>query len=216
MTVAALYDVHANLPALEAVLADGAAEADAIVFGGDLVAGAWPRETLALAQSFGDRAHFVRGNWERYLAERRDHPAIAWLLERVDANDLDWPATLSLDGALYCHATPSSDEQVAVPTLREADWDAFAEPFVVCGHTHLQYDASRDGRRVVNPGSVGNPTIRPTAWWALIDGDHVALRSSDYDTEATADAMEGTGWRWLDFVDELRSPYTLEQIEELL
>jgi predicted phosphodiesterase len=216
MTVAALYDVHANLPALEAVLGDGAGEADAIVFGGDLVSGAWPRETLDLARSLGERAHFVRGNWERYLAERRDHPAVAWLLERLDPGELDWPATLSIGDTLYCHATPASDEQVALPQWRDEDWAPFTEPFVVCGHTHIQFDVSRDDRRVVNPGSVGNPTIRPAAWWALIDGEDVELRTTEYDTKAAAAAMDATGWEWLGFADELRSPYSLEQIRETL
>jgi len=71
--VAALYDVHGNVRALEAVLAD-VGEVDAFVFGGDLIAGAWPRSTLELALSLGERAHFIRGNWERILVEPRDHP----------------------------------------------------------------------------------------------------------------------------------------------
>jgi len=216
MTVAALYDVHANAPALAAVLADGAADADAVVFGGDLVAGAWPRETLELARSLGDRAHFVRGNWERYVAERRDHAAVAWLLERVEPDELDWPSSLLLDGVLYVHATPQRDDAIVLPQWRDDDWEPFTAPFTVCGHSHIQYDVARDGRRIVNPGSVGNPTVRPAAWWALIDGDDVELRTTDYDTDATAAAMGETGWDWLGFVDELRNPYSLEQIRETL
>ena len=216
MSVAALYDVHANLPALEAVLADGAGDADAIVFGGDLVAGAWPRETLDLARSLGDRAHFVRGNWERYLVERRDHDAVAWLLERVEPEEVDWPASLTLDDALYVHASPRADDDIVLPQWRDEDWEPFAAPFTVCGHSHIQYDVARDGRRVVNPGSVGNPTVRPAAWWAVIDGGDVELRATEYDTVATADAIAESGWEWLGFVDELRSPYSLEQIREAL
>lgn len=216
MTVAALYDVHANVRALEAVLADGAADADAVVFGGDLVVGAWPRETLDIAMSLGERARFVRGNWERLLVDGSVSEPAAWVRERLDGADVDWPFSLSLDGALYVHATPRRDDEIALPSLREADWAPFTAPFVVCGHSHIQFDVTRDGRRVVNPGSVGNPTIRPAAWWAVVHGEDVELRTTDYDTLATADAMDATGWRWLDFAEELRHPYTLERIVELL
>jgi predicted phosphodiesterase len=215
MTVAALFDVHANAPALEAVLADGAAEADAVVFGGDLVCGAWPRETLELALSLGDRAHFVRGNWERLVVEQSPKQPTPWLRERIGDTDVDWPFALTLDDVLYVHATPRRDDELVVPGI-DRGWDAFTEPFVVCGHSHIQYDVTLDGRRIVNPGSVGNPTVRPAAWWALIDGDDVELRTTEYDTEATAAAMAAAGWEWLGFVDELRSPYSLRQIQESL
>jgi predicted phosphodiesterase len=212
MTVAALYDVHANVRALEAVLADGAGDADVVVFGGDLVAGPWPAETLELARSLGERARFVRGNWERALVEGSDAEPVAWLRERLGGADLDWPFSVEIGGALYLHATPRRDDEIALPSLREDDWALFTETFVVCGHTHVQFDVTRDGCRVVNPGSVGNPTVRPAAWWALVDGDDVELRTTDYDTAATADAMDVTGWRWLNLADELRSPYSLDQI----
>ena len=136
--------------------------------------------------------------------------------ERLDGADVDWPLSLTLDGVLYVHATPRSDEEIVVPQWRDDDWDSFTVPFTVCGHSHIQFDLMRDGRRVVNPGSVGNPTVRPAAWWALIEGDEVELRATDYDTEATAAAMAATGWEWLGFVDELRSPYSLEQIRATL
>lgn len=216
MTVAALYDVHGNVYALEAVLADGAGDADAVVFGGDLVLGAWPRETLALARSLGLQAHLVRGNWERLLADGSTSQPEAWVRERLDGADLGWPPSVTLDGVLYVHATPRRDDEVVVPGL-ERGWDAFdevQERVVVCGHSHVQFDVVRNGRRIVNPGSVGNPTVRPTAWWALLDGEEVELRTTDYDTESVASAMAATGWQWLDFVDELRSPYSLEQVLE--
>jgi predicted phosphodiesterase len=215
MTVAALFDVHANLPALEAVLADGAADADAIVFGGDLVAGAWPRETLDRARSLGDRAQFIRGNWERYLVDEPDEPVIAWLRERVDPAEVEWPASLSLDGVLYCHATPRRDDEAVLPQVERSPWESFDvdERLVVCGHTHVQFDVVRNGRRIVNPGSVGAPSLRAAAWWALI-GDDVELRATDYDTEGTAAAMAETGWESLGFgfSDTLRAPSSLEQI----
>ena len=131
---------------------------------------------------------------------------------------LSWPATLTLDGALYCHATPRSDTEVVTPRHREPLWaEVLAgvdEEIVVCGHFHYQYDERRGGHRVVNPGSVGNPTVRPTAWWACLDSGDVELRTTDYDTRATAEAWRASGFPRTDFADELIEPYSLEQLLE--
>lgn len=213
--VAALYDVHGNVRALEAVLAD-AGDVDAYVFGGDLVAGAWPKSTLDLALSLGDRAHFIRGNWERYLVEPRDHATLNWLRDQLHGYDLDWPETLTLDGALYCHATPRSDEELVLPQWEKSDWGAFRGSLVVCGHTHVQFEVERDGTRIVNPGSVGNPTVRATAWWAIVDGGDVELRTTDYDAAAASAEMRTSGFPQTDFADELLEPYTVERVLELL
>lgn len=220
MKVAALYDVHGNVPALEAVLADGAAEADAIVFGGDLIWGAWPRETLELARSLGGRARFIMGNTDRRSLTDDDDPSGLWVQERLDEEDrsfvLSWPLTLPLDGALYCHGTPRSDTEVVTPVSPESFWQevlaGVAEEIVVCGHFHYQYDERHGGHRVVNAGSVGNPTVRPVAWWAMLDGGQVELRTTEYDTRATAQAWLETGFPRTDFVDELLEPESFEQL----
>jgi predicted phosphodiesterase len=213
--VAALYDVHGNVRALEAVLAD-AGDVDAYVFGGDLVAGAWPRPTLDLALSLGERAYFLRGNWERYLVEPRDHPTLNWLRDQLHGYDVAWPETLELDGALYCHATPRGDEELVLPQWKRSDWSAFTGPLVVCGHTHVQFDFRHDGTRIVNPGSVGNPTVRATAWWAVIDDGEVELRSTDYDTVAASAEMRTSGFPRTDFADELLEPLSVEGILEIM
>ena len=198
MRVAALYDVHGNLPALEAVLADLPSNVDAIVFGGDLVWGPWPRECLALAESLGDPARFVRGNCETLvLVGSGEH---AWARNQLDDDQLRrvaaWPATLTLDvdglgRTLFCHATPRSEDEILFAESPVARWaDAVGgvvERTVVCGHTHLQYDRELCGHRVINPGSVGAPTVRPVAWWALL-GPEVELRTTSYDTEGTIEA----------------------------
>jgi putative phosphoesterase len=196
LTIAALYDVHGNLPALESVLAEAEDAADVVVFGGDLVWGPWPSECLQCAERLGDRARLLRGNCEGLVLDGAS-VAHSWARERLSvaerARIATWPATLALDveglgPTLFCHATPRSDEKVLTPESPERAWaDALAgvqEKVVVCGHTHLQFDRELGGRRVVNPGSVGAPTIRPVAWWALL-GPEVELRTTAYDTEAT-------------------------------
>jgi predicted phosphodiesterase len=218
--VAALYDVHGNAPALEAVLAE--VDADIVLFGGDLVWGAWPRETLALARSTGERGRFIMGNTDRGALTDREDASAVWVQERLSDEErmfvLSWPATLSLDGVLYCHATPRSDTEIVAPMSSEERWaDVLAgvdETTVVCGHIHYQYDEQRAGHRVVNPGSVGNPTIRATAWWAVLDGGRVELQTTDYDTRATAAAWRATGFPRADFADELLEPFSLERLME--
>jgi diadenosine tetraphosphatase ApaH/serine/threonine PP2A family protein phosphatase len=217
VTTAALYDVHGNLPALEAVLAE-TDDADAIVFGGDLIWGPWPRECLELALSLGNRARFVLGNTDRMAVASSDASS-SWVRERLSAQQLEvvraWPPTLELDGVLYCHATPRSDEEIVFPISSEERWAEVLEgveaSVVVCGHTHVQYDETHTGRRVVNPGSVGNSTDRATACWALT-GPEIELRTSDYDTVGTAAAMRATGFPLVDFADELIEPRTREQL----
>ena len=220
MRVVALCDIHGNVHALEAVLAE--VDADAFVFGGDVVWGAWPRETLELAQSLGDRAHFLSGNMDRIALANREDESTLYVQERLSEEQQAfvraWPATVSLDGVLYCHATPRSDEEIVTPFSDEERWhevlEGVKEETVVCGHIHYQYDERHADRRVVNPGSVGLPTIRAAAWWAVFDGGEVELRTTDYDIERTAAELRATGFPRPDFAAELVQPRSLEQLRE--
>ena len=189
MRVAALYDVHAMPRALEAVLAEvEGAQVDAILFGGDVICGPLPRETLELVRSV--EAQYVRGNCERdpdeWLRQKLDSETIAWA--RV------WPATVELDGVLYCHATPTSD----MPILTEASsQERFDEAlagvrarFVVAGHTHMQF---RRGR-FVNAGSVGMPYEGDVAaFWAIV-GEDVEFRQTSFDVERAVAEIRTSGW----------------------
>src|SRR4051812_22209434 len=70
MRIAALYDIHGNLPALDAVLADvQAADAELIVIGGDVVPGPLPRETLDRLLRLDTPTRFIRGNGDRVVRE---------------------------------------------------------------------------------------------------------------------------------------------------
>ena len=200
LRVAALYDVHGNLPALEAVLSEGDLEAaDVVVFGGDVVWGPWPSETLDRAEALGTRALFLHGNCEALVSNGASE-AHAWARDRLRADQLEtisgWPLTLSLDvdglgPVLFCHATPRSADEILTPASSEAAWAAALagteERIVVCGHTHVQLDFAVGGVRVVNPGSVGAPTGKAAAWWALL-GPGVELRITGYDTDAAVEA----------------------------
>jgi putative phosphoesterase len=208
--VAALNDIHGNLPALEAVLAEVEQEQpDAIVFGGDIIAGPMPRETLELVRAL-DRAQLIRGNADRMALEfrrglRRDAQGLEdWVAEQLTDEGAEYleslPLTLTLEvdglgATCFCHATPRDDEEIF--TERDPD-DVVAgmlagteESTVVCGHTHMQVDRHVDRWRMVNAGSVGMPyEHEPGARWALL-GPDVELRRTEYDRENAARRLRG-------------------------
>ena len=189
MKVAALYDVHGMPWALEAVLA-ALGDADAIVFGGDILGGPFPERAVELARSVD--ARFVRGNAER-------EPS-AWDRERVPADHLTWLATLPLtetvDGVLYCHAAPDDDLPITtVFTPDETLRERFGSGTVVIGHTHHQFDRRLGDLRVVNAGSVGMPYEgEVAAFWALLDGGEPELRATPFDVERAIAEVEASGW----------------------
>ena len=122
--LAALYDIHWNLPALEAVLADASeAGADHWLLGGDYGAWSpWPQETIALLQTLPSTT-WIRGNGERWVRELPwDRPDVAEMLENYDSgfgNDEGWLYSLQAqaehDGVLYVHGSPFSDVESFAP-----------------------------------------------------------------------------------------------------
>jgi predicted phosphodiesterase len=204
MRVAALYDVHGNLPALEAVLADPRlADADLIVSGGDLLAGPMPSACLDLLLGYGSRVRFVRGNADRNVLERVEAFGGAWCAAELGPDRLaavaEWPLTVELDvagGATFCHATPRFDDDLVTRLTPDDELAGVLEgtptPLVVAGHTHIQADRLAGGHRFVVAGSVGRPYEgRRGAFWALL-GDDVELLRTDYDIESAAAAIRAT------------------------
>jgi putative phosphoesterase len=210
MRIAVLYDIHGNLPALEAVLADVRHErVDSIVIGGDVVPGPMPRECLDLLRRLEIPAHFIPGNGERVtLAQRRGEDraevpvafreVIRWNAQQLTDEDArwiaSWPKTITLDDVLFCHASPRNDVDVFTrQTPEEKVAPLFAnvrERLVVCGHTHMQYDRTVGKTRVVNAGSVGMSFQRPGAFWLLLGP--VELRRTDYDLASAAQRIKAS------------------------
>ena len=197
--VAVICDVHGNLPALEAVLAEVASlEVDRIVCGGDVVAGPFPRECLDRLLALD--AVFVRGNADR-LPETV--PGSGWVAERLGPLSLDFlralPESVSLDGVLYCHGSPRSDEEILTlvsPDERfRAALEGVSERLVVGGHTHVQFIREVDGIRFANAGSVGMPYEgRTGAFWGLVDGEEIELRHTPYAVEAAMATIRASGY----------------------
>jgi len=217
MRVAALYDIHGNLPALEATLSEvDAGGFDAIVVGGDVALGPMPRETLELLSARGPWVRFVRGNCDRDMAaapDGRPQPGgawegrLRWAVEQITPDQRALlgaiPPTLALEidglgAVLFCHGTPRSDDEIVTrhtPDDRVLEvLTEVRERVVVCGHTHVQFDRHIGERRLVNAGSVGLPYEgRPGAYWAAL-GPDVELRRTPYDLERAVQAMRASGF----------------------
>jgi predicted phosphodiesterase len=202
--LALLYDVHGNLPALEAVLRDcSAAGATRYLLGGDYAAwGAWPRETVERLHSLD--ATWLRGNVDRWLVDDSDAPkAVApalglcrELLGEAHVHELAGLPESHADGdVLYVHGSPLSDIKSFLPEPSGADGELLAGARarrLVFGHTHIQFSREGPGGvELVNPGSVGMPFDGDhRAAYALVAADGtLELRRVDYDWRASVAAV---------------------------
>jgi diadenosine tetraphosphatase ApaH/serine/threonine PP2A family protein phosphatase len=199
---ALLYDIHGNLPALEAVVADARAQgAEDFVLGGDYaLTGAWPQECLKTLEGL-DAGTWIRGNTERWLEDPSDapgdelvHRAIEYCRRQLKVKWVerlyDLPPSQPLEGALVCHASPRDDILTFMPEPTGADRELLSntgEQVILFGHSHLQFTRpAEDGRLLVNPGSVGLPFDgdRRAAYALWYGGTDVELRRVAYDADA--------------------------------
>jgi putative phosphoesterase len=199
-SVATLYDIHGNLAALEAVLAEVPEDAT-IVIGGDVVAvGPQPAETLERLRGLSDRVLWLRGNTDRELTPGEPGLAPPGVLDATrDALSEEQiaflhglPPTLRLGDVLYCHASPRNDVDIFTERTPEERiaflFEGLDAAVVVCGHTHMQFERTIGGTRVINSGSVGAPyEDEPGAYWTL---DLVRRRTPYAGAELTASREE--------------------------
>ena len=218
MRIAALYDIHANLPALEAALEDvRRAQVDQIVIGGDVLPGPMPRETLACLMDMDFPVQYIYGNGEIAVLETLAgkepiqvpepyRPIIRWNAQQLGPEHQrlmrDWAKTLRLDipgigNVLFCHATPRNEsecftrltpEDHLLPMFEEID-----AALVVCGHTHMQFDRMVGKVRVVNAGSIGMPFGEPGADWLLL-GPDIQLQHTSYNLADAAERIRATNY----------------------
>jgi predicted phosphodiesterase len=204
---ALLYDIHGNLPALEAVIDDARdAGADDFVLGGDYaLAGAWPQESVKRLEKL-DTDHWIRGNTERWLEEPSDAPDAEWLHSAIEyCRDglggkrteklFGLPEKTEIDGACVCHASPRSDMLTFMPEATDGDRELLANSeakVVIFGHSHVQFSrAAEDGTLLVNPGSVGLPFDgdRRAAYALWHGGREFELRRVVYDSDGYAEQV---------------------------
>lgn len=220
MQVAALYDIHGNLPALEAVLAEIKKEGtEQIVVGGDVFPGPMASECLERLLALRTPTHFIRGNGERELlaTAHGDEPkalpdpvreVLRWNAAQLSAKHRQvlerWPKTLrftipSAGDILFCHATPRDDNEIFTRLTPE---EKLAPIFaglnvsaVVCGHTHMQFERETGRVNVVNAGSVGMPFGATGAFWLAVGAaGTLELRRTGYDLERAAEHIRKTDY----------------------
>jgi predicted phosphodiesterase len=218
MPLACLFDIHGNLPALEAVLDEVRhAGADHVIVGGDVLPGPFPRECLDLLYSLAIPTEFIIGNGDREtLTAMRDgvssavpghfHEAMRWNAAQLNEDDAkriaQWPLTRRLHvggigDVLFCHATPRNDSEIFMRTTADATLLPIFEPLgvhaVVCGHTHMQHQRTVGTTRIINAGSIGASFQGPGAYWLML-GPTVQLRRTYYDVEAAARRVRATAY----------------------
>jgi predicted phosphodiesterase len=238
MRIAALYEIHANLPALEAVLEDvRKAAVDLVVVGGDVLPGPMPRESLDRLFALDIPVQFIHGNGDRVVLaqmagkdinEVREpyRDVIRWTAQQLRPENqrvlTGWPSTcrVEIDGlgeVLFCHATPRNDTECFTRTTSEERLAPVLAgvnaALVVCGHTHMQFDRMVGNVRVVNAGSVGMPFAPPPGahWLLLGSGPGVELRHTDYDLAKAAAAIRATKFPQL---EQLAVRYVLQPPSE--
>jgi predicted phosphodiesterase len=209
MRILALYDIHGNPEALEAVLGDPrAAHPDAVVIGGDVVPGAFSAPALDRLAGLGGPVYWIRGNGEREVAAAVGGPAPgegdnAAEMSAFTAAELgpdrarplgDLPLTVRVDGVLFCHASPRRDDELLTRISSPERWvealRGVEAGLVVAGHTHQQDDRMVDGVRFVNAGSVGLPYEGDgAARWLWIEDGAPELRRTPYDAAGAGRRM---------------------------
>jgi diadenosine tetraphosphatase ApaH/serine/threonine PP2A family protein phosphatase len=209
--LAILYDVHGNLPALEAVLDDAAAAgATRFLLGGDYALfGGWPAETVARLDALRG-ATWIRGNGERWTADPAQAPlapvrqAAEWCAQALGAATVArlaaLPAEAVVDGVRYVHGSPGSDLIGLKPQPGDHEEKELLagvrERRLVAGHTHLPFErVGAGGIALLNPGSVGMPFDGdPRAAYALLrDDGGVERRRVSYPYREAAAAVRGGG-----------------------
>ena len=241
MRIAALYDIHGNLPALEAVLQEvHSIGVDLIIVGGDLLPGPMPNECADLIRSQKTPVQALMGNGEREILDLRSggdgmaiperfRDSVRWVAETLRPEHEEyissWPATISVPisdstDVLLCHATPRNDVEVFTKLTPEEVlqpvFEFTRESVVVCGHTHMQFDRVIGQHRVVNAGSVGMPFGEPGAYWLLIDSE-LSHRKTEYDMHAAAERVQRTNYPLAkDFAERnIQNPPTEADVLEL-
>ena len=215
MKVAAIYDIHGNLPALESVLYEIRQEkVDLLIVGGDVVLGPMSGDSLSCLLELDIPTKYIKGNCEvAVLAEMAGkEPAVPeqvretvrWTAGQHNTEHKhllsSWPATINyhvpgLGNILLCHATPQNENDIFTRQTPEENilpvFTGLKAGIVVCGHTHMQFDRTIGDVRVVNAGSVGMPFGKTGADWIMMDGT-IQFRHTNYDLKKAAERIRNT------------------------
>ena len=220
MRIAAIYDIHGNLPALEAVLDEiHKHNVEHIVVGGDVVTGPMPVETLDRLQAESEKTptSFIHGNAEsevlrcvagqpiQGLSPVADELA-QWVVSVLRPDQVQflasWQTTVELVGKngrkfLFCHATPQNDIDVFTQHTQDKKvlslLGTVTASTIICGHTHMQFERFIGNIQIVNAGSVGMPFGHTDAAWLLID-QRITFKQTEYNLAKAVARIEQTSY----------------------
>jgi putative phosphoesterase len=203
MKVLIISDIHANYPALQAVL-ENAGTYDKLIFLGDVVDyGPHPKECLTFIKENAD--YFVRGNHDNALGYDTDcnsmgtfrefsYETRAWHKTLLDKDDIKFLRSMPLldkahiDGKTFflAHASPKGDiSKYLNETEIVNELNNIISEYILVGHTHIQYSKEVDESLIVNPGSVGLARDGGQACYAVYNDGIISLHRIDYDVEKT-------------------------------
>jgi putative phosphoesterase len=222
MRLAVMSDVHGNLPALEAVLEDlQPVEPDSILVAGDFIGGPQPVEAIRLLRSLD--SWMIRGNSDTGLLRyglgdapdayytHRQFALLRWAHRHVDQETFGFIRSLpeqrvvEIGGTApirLVHGSPRNPSESIFPDRDPAPLDVAlsqtSEPVLVCGHTHIPWQVTRDDRLALNPGAVCGPLNGEVcAQYALLtwrDGRWQAEhRAVSYDLEQIRTSFRESG-----------------------
>jgi len=216
MQIAALYDIHSNLPALDGVLREASdLKVDRIVVGGDVLPGPMPREALERLAELECPVDYILGNGEVAVldclagrtprAPEQYQPTLRWVAGEISSDQVrfisGWPKTLrvtmeGLGEVLFCHGTPRDENEIFTESTPEnvllPIFDSAKAKLVICGHTHMQFERRIGETRVLNAGSGGMPFGEPGADWLLLSPSGIEFRHTSYDLREAAERIRGT------------------------
>lgn len=218
MRIAALYDIHGNLPALKAVLKEvEKAKIDQVVVGGDVILGPMSKQCLDMLLEVKTPIYFIIGNCETSVLDYiKNKPlknipenvlkCISWTADQLPKKYIEflaaWPKTITLNvkelgNVFFCHATPKSETQnfTRLTPIKKllTIFEGTKEQMIVCGHTHMQFDLNIGKYRISNAGSVGMPFGNPGAYW-LILGTKFDFRYTNYNFSKAANDILKTSY----------------------
>ncbi|WP_099304227.1 metallophosphoesterase family protein [Bacillus sp. Marseille-P3800] len=225
MKIAAIYDIHGNYRALEAVLKDIKNEkVDKVIVGGDLAWGPQPKKVIDKLFSYKDEFTFIMGNSDREIFEQYKEPKNVenmvgelnqWCVEQLTIEQLEWLGSFQfshIEGDnLFIHGSPQSDtEAIRIDTPEYEVYTMVKDEIqhvIICGHTHIQFEREILSKKVINAGSVGLQSRAKGACWLLIDSDKYDLRITEYDFERAANEilLDGCPYKE-DFADHVNNP----------
>lgn len=208
MKIAAIYDIHGNFRALEAVLqAIEKEKVDKVIVGGDIAWGPQPKQVVERLYAKKDEYHFVMGNSDREIYEQYKLPPQAihtmaeevnqWCIEQLSDEQLEWLGSFRFshveEDVLFVHGSPRSDvEAIRIDTPAKEIEKMISntkQSTIVCGHTHIQFKRMIASKNIINTGSVGLQSRSRGACWLCINSKEIELRMTEYDVERAAEEL---------------------------